>query len=72
VVIVGTILLAVALAAFVPGLGFIASIAVIVIGIGIVVWLLAAGRSRQSPSEIASQTPEREFLGPGGPDDPRA
>jgi hypothetical protein len=54
VVIVGTVILAVALAALLPGAGFIASIAVIVIGIGIVVWLLAAARSGQSPSEVAS------------------
>jgi hypothetical protein len=70
-VIVATIALAVLLAAFVPGLGFIAAIAVLVIGVAVVVWLVAAGRSGQAPSELAAGAGEQEFLGPGGPDDPR-
>jgi hypothetical protein len=71
-VIVGTLVLAVLLAALVPGLGFIAAIAVLVIGIAVVVWLLAAARSGQAPSEVAAQTEKHEFLGPGGADDPRS
>ena len=71
VVIIGTILLALALAALLPGIGFIASIIVVLIGISVVAWLLVAARSGQRPSEVASQGPAHEFLGPGGPDDPR-
>jgi hypothetical protein len=70
-VIVATVVLAVLLAALLPGAGFIAAIAVVVIGIAAALWLVSAARSGQAPSEIATQTDEREFLGPGGPDDPR-
>jgi len=52
-------------------LGFVAGIAVLVIGVAIVIWLVAAGRSGQAPSELATRTEEQEYLGPGGPDDPR-
>jgi hypothetical protein len=70
-VIVGTLVLAILLAALLPGVGFIAAIAILVIGIAAALWLLAAARSGQAPSEIAVDTEEHEFLGPGGPDDPR-
>ena len=70
IIIVGTIALAVLLAALLPGAGFIGAIVVVVIGLAAVVWLLAAGASKQAPSDVARNTEEREFLGPGGPDDP--
>jgi hypothetical protein len=72
VAIVATLALAILLAALVPGLGFIAAIIVLLIGIAVVVWLLAAGRSGQTPSELATHANEQEFLGPGGADDPRS
>ena len=70
-VIVGTLVLAVLLAALLPGAGVIAGSAIVLIGIAVVVWLLVAARSGQAPSEVAAQTEEQELLGPGGPDDPR-
>ena len=70
-VIVGTVVLAVLLAALLPGAGFIAAIVVLVIGVAAAVWLVSAARAGQAPGEIASQTEEHELLGPGGPDDPR-
>lgn len=69
-VILGTVALAVLLAALLPGAGFIGAIIVAVIGLGAVVWLLSAGGARQAPSDIARGTEDQELLGPGGPDDP--
>jgi predicted transporter len=37
------------------------------IGLG---WLLVMGLSRRSPGDVARQADDREFFGPGGPDDP--
>jgi hypothetical protein len=38
--------------------------------IGGIAWLLAAGGSGTTTTEAVQETHEREFLGPGGPDDP--
>lgn len=65
-----TIGFAIVLAALLPGAGLIGGIVVVLLGIGLIVWLVAAGASRQTPSDIARETPEHELLGPGGPDDP--
>lgn len=62
--------LAILLAALLPGAGLVAAVLVIVLGIGVIVWLLAAGGARQTPSEAIQQTETPEHLGPGGPDDP--
>jgi hypothetical protein len=43
-----------------------------VILVGGTIWFLAMGGSGTTPREVASETHEQEFLGPGGPDDPRA
>ena len=43
----------------------------VTIGVAAGLWLLAAARAGEAPSEMAAQTEEHEFLGPGGPDDPR-
>jgi hypothetical protein len=64
------IALAVALAVLLPGAGFIGAIVVVVVGIAVILWLLGAAGSRGVPSELAPDTKEREFFGPGGPDDP--
>jgi hypothetical protein len=64
------IALAVALAALLPGAGFIGAIVVVVVGIAVIVWLLVAAGGPRVPSEVAGGTEEREFFGPGGPDDP--
>jgi hypothetical protein len=41
-----------------------------VIVIGGIVWFIAAGGSKTTAGEVARETHEQEFLGPGGPDDP--
>jgi hypothetical protein len=43
-----------------------------VILVGGTIWFLAMGGSGTTPREVASETHEQEFLGPGGPDDPSA
>lgn len=40
--------------------------------VGAIVWFFALGSSRTTAGEVARETNEQEFLGPGGPDDPRA
>ena len=66
-----TIGLAVVLAALLPGAGFIGAIVVVMLGIGLIVWLILARASDQAPSDIPRNTKnEPELLGPGGPDDP--
>ena len=69
-IIVGTVVLAVALAVLLPGAGLVAAIAVVALGIAAVAWLVTAGAARQAPSDVARKAEDREFLGPGGPDDP--
>jgi hypothetical protein len=68
----GTLGLAVLLAALLPGAGFIAAVVVVILGLGAIVWLFLAGAARQAPSDLAAGTDEAELLGPGGPDDPRS
>jgi hypothetical protein len=72
-IIVTTILIAVLLAMLMPGAGFIAAVLALLIGAGLVAWMLAAASSGEAPSDIVAETsePEPELLGPGGPDDPR-
>src|SRR5215203_5511717 len=55
-----TIGFAIVLAALLPGAGLIGGIVVVLLGIGLIVWLVAAGASRQTPSDIARETPEHE------------
>jgi hypothetical protein len=62
--------LAVLLAALLPGAGLVGAVLVIALGIGVIVWLLAAGGARRMPSEAIQRTETPEHLGPGGPDDP--
>jgi predicted transporter len=38
------------------------------IGLG---WLLVMGLSRRTPGDVVREADDREFFGPGGPDDPR-
>jgi len=70
VVAVLTVGLAVLLGALLPGAGLIASVLVVVLGLGVIVWLVVAGSSGRSTSEIVQETERQELLGPGGPDDP--
>lgn len=70
------IIVAVAVAAIVglsiafggPILGAILAAVVI---LGAIVWFFALGSSKTTAGEVARDTHEQEFLGPGGPDDPR-
>lgn len=41
-----------------------------VVIVGGIVWFVAAGTSETTAGEVARGTHDREFLGPGGPDDP--
>ena len=70
-VIVATVALAVVLAVLLPGAGLVGAIVVVLVGLGVVAWLVLAGASRTAPSEAARRTEDAELLGPGGPDDPR-
>jgi hypothetical protein len=38
--------------------------------IAAIVWIVAMGGSKTTAGEVARETHEQEFLGPGGPDDP--
>ncbi len=58
------------------GLGFAfggPALAVLLVLAGLVVvgWLVVLGFSRRTAGDVARQADEREFFGPGGPDDPR-
>jgi predicted transporter len=57
------------------GLGFAfggPALAVLLVLAGLVVlgWLVVMAFSRRTPSDVAREAHEREFFGPGGPDDP--
>jgi membrane protein implicated in regulation of membrane protease activity len=51
--------------------GVLLPILAVLAGLVVVGWVLLAGIARRSPPEVAERAHEREFLGPGGPDDPR-
>lgn len=51
--------------------GVLLPILAVLAGLVVVGWVLLAGIARRSPTEVAERAHEREFLGPGGPDDPR-
>jgi hypothetical protein len=46
------------------------AILAVVLIVGGIIWFITAAGSGAKPSEIAREAPDREFLGPGGPDDP--
>jgi hypothetical protein len=50
--------------------GVLLPILAVLAGLVIVGWVLLAGIARRSPTEVAERAHEREFFGPGGPDDP--
>ena len=56
--------------AFVLG-GVVLPILLVLAGLVVVGWVVLAGLARRTPSEVTERTREQEFLGPGGPDDPR-
>ena len=71
------LLIAAVLVAVLLGLAFaiggvVLPILLVLAGLVVVGWILLAGVSRRTPSEIAESTHEQELLGPGGPDDPRS
>jgi hypothetical protein len=43
-----------------------------VVIVGGLVWFFALAGSKTTTSEVVREAPEQEFLGPGGPDDPRS
>jgi hypothetical protein len=52
--------------------GVVLPVLLVLAGLVVVGWIVLAGIARKTPSEVAQRTQEREFLGPGGPDDPGA
>jgi membrane protein implicated in regulation of membrane protease activity len=70
------LLIAIVVVAVLMGLAFaiggvVLPILLVLAGLVVVGWRLLAGVSRRTPSEVAERAHEQEFLGPGGPDDPR-
>jgi len=55
-----------------PGLGAIGLVLAPLIGVAVVWWIGAAAVTRGRPSDVVVRTRHRQFLGPGGPDDPFA
>ena len=43
---------------------------VLPIALAVGAWILLFGAARMRPREVAERTPNRDFLGPGGADDP--
>jgi hypothetical protein len=50
-----------------PGL----AILLVLAGLLVLGWLVFLGFSRKTAGDVARGADEREFFGPGGPDDPR-
>jgi hypothetical protein len=73
---VTAIILICLLAAVIVGLGtvFGGPIVGLILGVvavvGALAWFLALGGSKTTAGEVTREAPDREFLGPGGPDDP--
>ncbi|MGH3031837.1 MAG: hypothetical protein ACRDNE_13960 [Gaiellaceae bacterium] len=70
------LLIAIVVVAVLMGLAFafggvVLRILLVLAGLVAVGWILLAGAARRTPSEVAERAHEQEFLGPGGPDDPR-
>jgi uncharacterized membrane protein len=70
------LLIAIVVVAVLMGLAFaiggvVLPILLVLAGLVVVGWILLAGVARRTPSEVAERAHEQEFLGPGGPDDPR-
>jgi hypothetical protein len=70
------LLIAIVVVAVLMGLAFaiggvVLPILLVLAGLVVVGWVLLAGVARRTPSDVAESAHEQEFLGPGGPDDPR-
>ena len=68
---VGTLVVAVLLAALLPGAGFLIAGVVVLLGVAAIVWLVMAAAGKAVPSDVAAGAKDVELLGPGGPDDSR-
>jgi hypothetical protein len=71
IIIVGILAAAVLTLGIVFGGPILGAILGAVVLVGGAVWFLAMGGSETTPREVARETHDQEFLGPGGPDDPR-
>jgi hypothetical protein len=73
---VTAIIILVVLAAVIIGLGtafggpLLGLILAVVVIVGGLIWFFALAGSKTTTSEVVRETPDQEFLGPGGPDDP--
>jgi hypothetical protein len=67
-----TVGLAILLGALLPGAGLFLAITVVLLGLGLLAWLLFVGASGRSTTDLVRDTEGRgpELLQPGGPDDP--
>jgi hypothetical protein len=67
-----TVGLAILLGALLPGAGLFVAIVVVVLGLGLIAWLLLAGTSGRSTADLIRDSGGKgpELFGPGGPDDP--
>jgi hypothetical protein len=72
IVIVGVAAAAIVALGIVFGGPIIGAILAGVIIIGGLVWVFAVGGSKTTAGEVARESRDQEFLGPGGPDDPNA
>jgi hypothetical protein len=75
---VTAIIIVILVAAAIIGLGtafggpIIGAILAVVVVVGGIAWFAAMGGSKKTAGQVAREAPDREFLGPGGPDDPNA
>ena len=72
IVVIGVLTAAVVGLSIVFGGPILAAILGAAIIVGGIVWFIAAGASKTTAGEAARESRDREFLGPGGPDDPTA
>jgi hypothetical protein len=68
-----TVGLAILLGALLPGAGLLLAIAVVLLGLGLLAWLVFVGASGRSTTDLIRDSESRgpELLGPGGQDDPK-
>ena len=55
-----------------PGLSALGLVIAPLIGVAVIWWIGAAAATHGSPSDVVLRTKQRQFFGPGGPDDPFA
>lgn len=72
IVVIGVLAAVVVAVSIAFGGPLLAAILGAVVIVGGIVWFVAMGGSKTTAGEVARESHEQEFLGPGGPDDPNA